>query len=112
MPGGCGVRRTKGCPSRRDWRLLSLDVQPVHAHNIAICPETLAGIMSYVNSREAREGMYALVDVGAWTTDISFVRVSDVAMEEEGVLNHGDLRRSHAPRGRRQIDEVTRELLD
>ena len=41
-----------------------------------IVPETYAAVISYVNSRQAEEGLYVVVDVGSGTTDVSFFRLS------------------------------------
>lgn len=47
-----------------------------------IHPETIAGIFSYAQSRVAEEGLYAIVDVGAGTTDVSFFRLADLPESE------------------------------
>ena len=51
---------------------------------VVTCPETLAAALSYVTAPNVKRGMYALMDVGAWTTDISVFRLSDVSMSAEG----------------------------
>ena len=47
-------------------------------------PESLAAAMAYFVSPSVRQGMYSLIDVGAWTTDISVFRVSAGAAEDGG----------------------------
>jgi len=39
-----------------------------------VIPETTAALMSFLKSSSASDGLYALVDVGAGTTDMSFFR--------------------------------------
>jgi hypothetical protein len=53
---------------------------------VELCPETSAAVVSQLSaSSPMPQGMYALVDIGAWTTDISVFRLTDVAMATEGV---------------------------
>jgi hypothetical protein len=52
---------------------------------VAVCPETLAAVVSHMTSPNVKLGMYALVDIGAWTTDVSIFRLSDVSMLSEGI---------------------------
>ena len=58
----------------------------IHDDPVVLCPETSAAVVSQLSSATPMpEGMYALVDIGAWTTDISVFRLTDVAMVMEGV---------------------------
>jgi len=50
-----------------------------------LCPETSAAIVSFVNSTKALPGLYCLCDIGAWTSDISVFRLTDVAKRETSV---------------------------
>ena len=43
---------------------------------IFVQPETATGLMAFVKSVDAAPGLYAIVDVGAGTTDVSFFRLS------------------------------------
>lgn len=43
--------------------------------NVFVQPETVAAVMPYTKSVAAEEGLYAIVDVGAGTTDVSFFRL-------------------------------------
>lgn len=52
---------------------------------VQLAPETSAAIVSYINSGESQPGLCSIVDIGAWTTDISFFRVTDVAIATTGV---------------------------
>jgi hypothetical protein len=52
---------------------------------VALCPETGAAVVAHIANPATREGMYALVDIGAWTTDISFFRLTDVSTFAEGI---------------------------
>lgn len=56
------------------------------ASSIQICPETTAAVISYANSPKPNLGLYGLVDIGAWTTDISFFKISHNAVTA-GVKN-------------------------
>ena len=44
-------------------------------------PETVAGIFQYMMSPRTDEGLYAIVDIGAGTSDISFFRLSKISGE-------------------------------
>lgn len=53
---------------------------------VELCPESSAAVVSQLSAASPMpQGMYALVDIGAWTTDISIFRLTDVAMSTEGV---------------------------
>jgi len=53
---------------------------------VELCPETSAAVVSQLSaSSPMSQGMYVLIDIGAWTTDISVFRLTDVAMSSEGV---------------------------
>ena len=66
----------------REWKKIPGD----EARNTFVLPETLASIMSYINSRRATDGLYAIVDIGAGTTDISFFRyASSLAGKVQGI---------------------------
>ncbi len=58
---------------------------PPEDRMIQICPETSAAIVSFVNSSSALPGLYCLCDIGAWTSDISVFRLTDIAKPETGV---------------------------
>ncbi|NQT45884.1 MAG: hypothetical protein HQ593_00205 [Candidatus Omnitrophica bacterium] len=55
--------------------------------NTFVLPETLASVMSYINSRKATDGLYGIVDIGAGTTDISFFRHSSAVGHVEGIYS-------------------------
>ena len=78
---------------------------------VELCPEGGAGIAGFALAPEMDEGLYCLVDIGAWTTEISFFRFSDVGIEQSGV----PLRAFYASRSHRvaanQIDDRCREYL-
>lgn len=60
-------------------------IPPQEDRMIQLCPETSAAIVSFINSTKARPGLYCLCDIGAWTSDISVFRLTDVAKDETGV---------------------------
>lgn len=60
-------------------------IPPPEDRMIQLCPETSAAIVSFVNSTKALPGLYCLCDIGAWTSDISVFRLTDVAKDETGV---------------------------
>lgn len=60
-------------------------IPPPEDRMIQLCPETSAAIVSFVNSAKALPGLYCLCDIGAWTSDISVFRLTDVAKHETGV---------------------------
>jgi hypothetical protein len=53
--------------------------------SVELCPESLATISSYALSPEAEQGLYGVVDIGAWTTDVSFFRLTDIDRDQTGV---------------------------
>lgn len=61
------------------------NMPPLEDRMIQICPETSAAIVSFVNSNQALPGLYCLCDIGAWTSDISVFRLTDVEKHETGV---------------------------
>ena len=84
---------------------------PVEDPEIEVCPETVAAVMSYVNAPDAKLGMYALVDIGAWTTDMSVFRLTDVAQRTEGIRTTAvyAARTYRVAAGR--IDQIVRDLV-
>lgn len=52
---------------------------------VQAAPESSAAIVSYVNSAESQTGLYSIVDIGAWTMDVSFFRLTDIGIYETGV---------------------------
>lgn len=52
---------------------------------VLLAPEASAAILSYLNSTDSTPGLYCILDIGAWTADISFFRLTDIAMLETGV---------------------------
>lgn len=72
---------------------------------VELCAESAAIVAGYAMSPEMEEGQYAVVDIGAWTTEMSFFRFS-----ESGRLMTGrPLRAFHAARSHRiaanQVDD-------
>jgi hypothetical protein len=62
-----------------------LPLPPESECDVIVCSEACATIASYVLSPEMEEGLYCLVDIGAWTTDISFFRITEVQRSQTGV---------------------------
>jgi hypothetical protein len=54
------------------------EIPPDEARNTFVQPESVSAVMSYALSRVADEGLYAIVDVGAGTTDVSIFRLADL----------------------------------
>jgi hypothetical protein len=54
----------------------SLLVPDETERTIFVQPETATGLMAFLKSTTAAPGLYAIVDVGAGTTDVSFFRLS------------------------------------
>jgi len=48
-----------------------LKLPPQEQRDFFVLPETYAGLISYLNAPKPLEGLYAIVDIGAFTTDIS-----------------------------------------
>lgn len=49
-------------------------------------PETAAGLMAFVTSPTASSGLYAIFDVGAGTTDVSFFRLADQERDQPRIM--------------------------
>ncbi|HWR34386.1 MAG TPA: hypothetical protein VN622_00775 [Clostridia bacterium] len=62
-------------------------VPPPEERTVFVHPETAVGLMSFIRSPQARDGLYALVDVGAGTTDISFCRITRPVVTDAGSWN-------------------------
>lgn len=45
---------------------------------VQLCPEAEAAMISYLVSPATPEGPYGIVDIGAWTTDMSVFRLTDL----------------------------------
>jgi hypothetical protein len=57
---------------------------PPERNPVQLCGETGAAIVSCALSPNMPSGLYGLVDVGAWTTDISFFRLTDPSNSVHG----------------------------
>jgi hypothetical protein len=52
---------------------------------VEVCSESSATIAAHALSPAAEAGLYALVDLGAWTTEMCVVRLTDVGRAETGL---------------------------
>jgi len=78
---------------------------------VVLCPETGAAVVSQLTVPTMPEGMYALVDIGAWTTDISFFRLTDVSIFAEGVRTTAFYEAATHRVAAGRIDLVATELI-
>ena len=62
------------------------NVPPEPGRVFAVFPEAIAAIHGYTNSPDATEGLYAVVDVGAGTTTVSFFRLAGITAERRVVF--------------------------
>lgn len=62
--------------AQSDLESKSLLVPDEAERTIFVQPETATGLMAFLKSTDAAPGLYAIVDVGAGTTDVSFFRLS------------------------------------
>lgn len=62
--------------AQTDLESKSLVVPDETERTIFVQPETATGLMAFLKSTAAAPGLYAIVDVGAGTTDVSFFRLS------------------------------------
>ena len=76
---------------------------------VELCSESSANVAGYVLSPDSPLGQYGIVDIGAWTTEISFFRLTDVDRHKTGKLTLA----FHAARSHRvaagKVDERCRE---
>lgn len=63
---------------QRIRQISSSSIVPTAESPVQLCPETSAAIVSYVLAPNTREGLYAILDVGAWTSDLSFFRLTSI----------------------------------
>lgn len=72
---------TQGLPIEKalGWlgALRGMPIPRPETNYVQLCGETGAAIVSCALSPNMPSGLYGLVDVGAWTTDISFFRLTD-----------------------------------
>jgi len=82
-----GVSQGIDLNNARNWLSQIKGDSPPSVENspVLLAPESSAAIVSYVNSVDSEPGLYCIVDIGAWTTDISFFRLSDNTLESTGV---------------------------
>lgn len=108
-----GVRQGMPIDEALRWvaKAQSVEMPNVDDLLVELCPEGGAGIAGFALAPEMDEGLYCLVDIGAWTTEISFFRFSDVGVAQTGV----PVRAFYASRSHRvaanEIDDRTREHL-
>jgi len=73
-------------PVCQEWIHQLKGISPPEPANspVQLATETSAAIVSYINSPDSKSGLCSIVDIGAWTTDVSFFRVTDIAMATTG----------------------------
>ena len=85
--------------------LRRVEVPPAKERLVELCSESSANVAGYFLSPDAPLGQYSIVDIGAWTTEISFFRLTDVERKTTGKLTLA----FHAARSHRiaagEIDE-------
>jgi len=57
-------------------QLRSRELPDLRESKVQLCPELGAALVAFVASPTVRAGMYGLVDVGAWTTEVSFCNLT------------------------------------
>jgi hypothetical protein len=67
-----------------DWiaELEDVEIPSIESSPIQLAPETNAAIVAYLKSSDSLPGLYGIIDIGAWTSDISFFRLTDINMME------------------------------
>ena len=73
-------------PMRSGWldELRRVEVPPAKERLVELCSESSANVAGYFLSPDAPLGQYSIVDIGAWTTEISFFRLTDVERKTTG----------------------------
>lgn len=73
-----GVRQGIELDRALAWldQVKAVAVPPPEHRRVQLCPESGAALVGFVSSPRSRPGMYGLVDIGAWTTEISFFRLT------------------------------------
>jgi hypothetical protein len=56
--------------------LRSVQMPDAERSKVQLCSELGAGLVAFVVSPQTQPGMYGLVDIGAWTTEISFFNLA------------------------------------
>jgi hypothetical protein len=85
--------------------------EPSTDGSVSLCPETGAAAVAHIANPTTREGMYVLVDIGAWTTDISFFRLTDVSTFSEGIRTAAFYKAETHRVAAGRIDQKASELL-
>lgn len=93
--------------------LRSVTPPPPEQSTVQYCPEAQAAIISHLASPEMGPGLYGLIDVGAWTTDVSFFRRVQLVVSDDGILTLEYYAADSHRVAVNDIDElVVRELRD
>ena len=71
----------------KNWMTISQPSQDQESRSTFVQPETIVAIFSYVMSPLADDGLYAIADVGAGTTDIAFFRLSKFLSNTLAIYN-------------------------
>ncbi len=81
-----GLEQGIALTDARKWiaAVKAVDVPPTEEQLIEVCAESSANVAGYALRPDVEEGLYAVVDIGAWTTEVAFFRLTDVAMKTIG----------------------------
>jgi hypothetical protein len=85
---------------------LGILLEPKTCRRSRVVPEVIAEINSYAQSKSAREGVYALVDIGAGTLDLNVFRV--LSTRDDGVRTPVYAAACH-PNGVKHLDSLLLE---
>lgn len=84
---------------------------PTQERLVELCPESSATVAAYAMSPEMEEGLYCVADIGAWTTEISLFRFTEIRKGQAG----RSTKAFYAARSHRvaanEVDERCRGLL-
>ncbi len=85
--------------------LQGIEFPPAADRFVELCSESSANVAGYFLSPDAALGQYGILDIGAWTTEVSFFRLTDVDRRTTGKLTMA----FHAARSHRiaagEVDE-------
>ena len=62
----------------------AVEVPPAGDRSVELCAESSANVAGYTLSPDVETGQYAVVDIGAWTTEVAFFRLIEVASKWTG----------------------------
>jgi len=80
------IQQGTGLTEALSWiaSVQSVPLPPEGDRAVELCPESGAIAAGYAMSPEIEEGLYTVIDIGAWTTEMAFLRYTEVGRQTTG----------------------------